>query len=483
MKSTIAPIESTENEADKRLVKLSVTVDVDEFERDIDAAFRKIAREVKLPGFRNGKAPRKVLEARIGLEAARSQAIQDSIPVYLAQAVADNDVDLIATPEVEITGGEESGEVAFDATCEIRPEITVPGYGGLRVELPSPNATDDDVEREIEAERRRHASLVAAERPSEVGDMLTISFSATRDGEPVAGLTDVEDWNYELGKGWIAENFDEHLTGVSDGDELTFTAELSGGSGPADFEVTVEAVQKLVLPELTDEWVADHLGEFDTVEAWTESLRERIGAAKLSQTRSRYVEELFTALSQLVDQEPPASMVDADLQARVQDIVGRFQQQGLDLQAWLEATGQSADSFVADLRGQSERAAKVDLALRAVARAEGLEATDDDVEVEYERIAMRVRQKVADVRRTYERNHAVSELRAQIAKNQALDWLMHRAELVDPDGAPIDRELVLDHDHDGHDHDGHDHDHDGHDPITITTTTTTTTGDRSDDEC
>ena len=465
MKSTIAPVEATEENANKRLVKLSVAVGEDEFERDIDAAFRKIAREVKLPGFRNGKAPRKVLEARIGMAAARDQALQDAIPMYLAKAIRENSVDLIATPEVQVTGGEEAGEVLFEATCEIRPEVTVPGYGGLRVELPSPLATEDDVQQAVDAELRRQGSLETVDRPAKVGDHVTLSLNASREGEPVPGLTNIDDWGYELGKGWVAEGFDDQIVGSSAGDDLTFSAVLTGMEESADFEVTVDAVQELIVPELTDAWVADHLGEFDTIDAWQDSLRERIGEGKLGQTRSQFVDTLMASLAELVDEDAPQSMIDGDLQGRVQNVVQQFQQQGIDLQQWLQATGQSPQGFIEQMRQQSERAAKVDLALRAVAKAEGLEATDDDVEAEYSRIAVQVRQKVGEVRKAYERNDAIDELRAQIAKSKALKWLMDHAELVDETGASIDRELILDHDHDHdhHDHDHHDHDHDHHD--------------------
>ena len=463
MKTTIAPVEATEENANKRLVKVSVTVGEDEFEREIDAAFRKIAREVKLPGFRNGKAPRRVLEARIGMAAARDQAIQDAVPVYLAKAIRENEVDLIATPEVELVSGQDGGDVAFDATCEVRPEVTVPGYGGLRVELPSPQATDEDVDQAVEAERRRHGSLESLDRPAQIGDQLVLSLNATRDGEPVPGLNDIEDWSYELGKGWIAEGFDDELVGASAGDELSFTRQLTGIEEDADFEVTVESVQELVLPEVTDEWVGEHLGEFDSVDAWRSSLRERIANGKLGQTRSQFVDQLLAALANLVEEDAPESMVDGDLQGRVQNIVQRFQQQGVDLQQWLQATGQTPQDFIGQMREQSVRAAKVDLALRAVAKAEALDATDDDVATEYERIAVQVGQKVGEVRKAYERNDAVDELRTQIVKNKALDWLMHHAELVDEEGVTIDRDLVLDHDHHDHDHDHHDHDHDHHD--------------------
>ncbi|HNJ98451.1 MAG TPA: trigger factor family protein, partial [Ilumatobacteraceae bacterium] len=158
MRSTIEPAQDTREPsteegapqpAPRQLVKLSVTIDEAEFDHDIDQAFRKIARQVNMPGFRAGKVPRKVLEARIGMAAARDEALRDAVPAYLAKAVTEHNVDLIATPEVEITGGEEEGEVTFDAVCEVRPVITVPGYGGLRVELPGVAATDEEIDEAV----------------------------------------------------------------------------------------------------------------------------------------------------------------------------------------------------------------------------------------------------------------------------------------------------------------------------------------------
>src|SRR5688572_29472354 len=219
-------------------VKLSVTIDESEFDRNIDQAFRKLAKEVRLPGFRAGKAPRRVLEARIGVAPARAQALNDAIPQYLQKAVREHNVDLIATPEVEVTSGEEAGPVAFDATCEVRPEITVPGYGGLKVELPSPEATDEEVDEAIQAELKRNGELTDVARPAATGDYVTLDIETTRDGEPVTALN-VEDWSYEIGQGWIAEDFDDRLVGTEAGATLTFTTTPKGTAEPADFTVTV----------------------------------------------------------------------------------------------------------------------------------------------------------------------------------------------------------------------------------------------------
>src|SRR5207249_7793282 len=143
MKAVVEPLEGNK-------VKLSVEVDEDEFEKALDAAFRKIAREVRIPGFRPGKAPRRLLEARIGTDAARQEALRDALPDFYARAVKDNDVDVIAAPEIDITSGEESGAVVFDAVVEVRPQITVPGYQGLRATVPSPAVSDEEIDRQID---------------------------------------------------------------------------------------------------------------------------------------------------------------------------------------------------------------------------------------------------------------------------------------------------------------------------------------------
>jgi trigger factor len=459
-------VRSTLETLEGNKVKLSVNVDESEFDKDIDAAFRKIAREVRLPGFRAGKAPRRVLEARLGIAPAREQALRDSIPQYLAKAVREHDVDLIASPEVEITAGEEEGPVGFDATCEVRPEVTVPGYDGLRVELPSPVATDDEVEEAVQAQLRRHGQLTDVERPAARGDHVTMDLVATRDGEEVAGL-DTEDWTYELGQGWIADGFDEELIGASAGDDLEFMTTPKGTDEPADFEVHVSAVQELVLPELTDDFVAENFAEHETVEQWRAAIAERISQSKLNQARQELVGRVTEPLTGLTDIEPPESLVQSDLQRRVEGTVRQLQSQGIDVEQWLSITGQDANGFVETLKGASEQAVRVDLALRAVSAAEGLEADEGDLAVEYERLAMQTGQQPNKIRKAYEHNDLVPELAAQIRKGKALDWLLHHVEMVDPAGNPLDRDEILGHTHDaegGHPPDNgdpgdHDHDH------------------------
>jgi len=451
VKTTLEPL-------DDNKVKLTVELDDAEFDASIDLAFKKIAHEVRMPGFRAGKAPRKLLEARIGLAAARQQAIQDSVPLYLSKAVREHDIDLIATPDVKLVSGEEDGPVAFDATCEVRPVITVPGYQGLRIELAPIDASDEEIDEVVNAERRRHGNLVDVDRPSQTGDFVTLDLQGLRDGEPVPGLN-TDDWVYEIGRGWVAPTFDDEVTGAVKGAQLKFTATPNGTEQSADFEVTVQRVQVLELADLSDAWVAEHVAEHDTVAAWREAVAARISEMKLNQARNVLIDKASESLAALVDIDAPESMVNSDLQARVQNTVQQFQAQGIALDQWLSATGQDTNQFVDALKEQSQKAVKVDLALRAIVVAEGLAATDEDIELEYQRIAMRVNQKPAQVRKVYEKNDAVADLASQIAKSKALDWLLHNVTMVDTNGKELDREHILGHDHDH----SHDHAHDGED--------------------
>lgn len=428
---------STIESAGADRVRLSIEIDESEFDRNMDRAFKKIASQVRVPGFRQGKAPRRVLEAQIGAEAARSEAIQDAVQEYLTLAVREHRVDLIATPEITITSGESDGPVAFDATCHVRPEIELDGYVGLVVEMPSLAVAESEVDEAVDSERARHGSLREVARPIESGDHVALDVTGAREGVAVTGLN-VEDWMYEVGKGWVSPSFDERITGLSVGERADYSEAPNGTSEPADIGVLVKKISVLDLPEVTDEWVSEHLAEFDTVASWRESLREQLGEVKLSQARSVFVERASAALAELVTHEIPDQMLNADLEARMRNVIQRFAQQGISIEQWLQITGQTAEGFVDALRDESNKAVRIDLALRAVARKESLEVSDDEIDVEIERIAVGAQMKPAQVRRAYEDNDAMDDLRAQMRKSRALDWVLERCQYRDPEGGVID---------------------------------------------
>src|SRR3954452_4191957 len=248
MKTSVEPLEGNK-------VKLSIEVDENEFEKAVDAAFRKIAREVRIPGFRPGKAPRRLLEARIGAEAAREEALRESLPEFYAQAVKESEVDAIAAPEIDITSGREEGSVAFDAVVEVRPRVSVPGYNGLQATIPDPRVSDEEIDRQIDRLRNSFAELNTVQRPARDGDHLTIDLNGTRHGEPVEGLS-ATGFLYELGSGSVIPELDQQLQGTNAGDILKFNAPVPGQDEEATLQVLVKEVKEKILPEVTDEWAS-----------------------------------------------------------------------------------------------------------------------------------------------------------------------------------------------------------------------------------
>jgi len=429
MKSVVEPLEGNK-------VKLSVEVDEAEFETAMASAFRRIAREVRIPGFRPGKAPRRLLEARVGLEAARAEAIRESLPAYYAQALRESDLDVIAAPAIEITAGQEAGPVAFDAVVEVRPQVSIIGYGGLRVTVPSPLATADDVDRHIQRLQIQSAGLATVDRPAQTGDHASIDVQGSRAGEPVAALS-ADDYLYEVGSATLVPELDAQLAGAKVGDILQFDAAVDDGE-PVSFRILVKGVQERVLPEVTDEW-AGEVSEFETVADLRADLRERLSVARRMQASLALRDEAIGALVELVEHEPPEALVQEDLERRLGSLQNRLSQQGATVEQYLQASGTSASDLVAGLRDESVRSVKADLALRALAEAEALTVTDEDVDADVSRLAKRLDQKPAELRRALERQDALATVRSDVRKAKALEWLVEHVEIVDEAGNPVDR--------------------------------------------
>jgi trigger factor len=431
MKTTVEPLEGN-------LVKVSVELDESEFERDIDAAFRRIAREVRIPGFRPGKAPRRVLEARLGPGVARQEALREALPSYYARAVSESEVDVIAPPEIDITTGEEDGPVAFDAVVEVRPRVEVPGYENLRVTLPNPDVTDEEVDAQIERLRSNMGELTSVDRPAKGGDQVSIDIAGSVDDEPVPGLT-ADDYLYPLGSGSVVPELDARLTGAKVGDILEFDAD-----NPQDPEVTihfrvlVKDVKEQVLPEVDDEW-ANEASEFETVEELRADLRTRLGSMKRVQGAMALRNGAIDSLVQLVDVEPPEALVNAEVERRLRDLTGRLAQQGATVEQYLEATGQDPQELIGSFTEQAASAVKADLGLRAVAEAQDVDVTDDEVEAEVAQLAVRFGQKPAALRRELERGDGLQAVRSDLKKGKALEWLVEHAEVVDEEGRAVDR--------------------------------------------
>jgi trigger factor len=428
-------VESTLEALEGNRIKLSVQVGSEEIDKAVDATARKLAREVRMPGFRPGKVPRRVLEARMGHGALRQEALRDSLPDFYAEAVREHDVDVIAPPEIDITEGEEGGDLKFDAVVEVRPHVQIPGYGGLVVTLDRPEATDEEIDRQVDRLRSNGAALEEVSRPAKDGDVLTIDLSMTAGSDEPNMLTDV---SYTLGSGEFGiEELDTQLQGARIGDIIKFTANPAEGRY-VSIQVLVKAVKAQVLPDLTDEWVAAE-SEFETVEELRDDLRTRITAVKKVQAQLALREQALTALSELVTDDAPAPLVEAEVERRLHDLGHRLEAQGANFDQYLTAIGQTPEQFVEELRASAVPSVKADLALRALADAESLDATEEDIDAEIARLAEALGQPPAQVRRSLVNGDRLPAVRSDLRKGKALAWLLEHVDVVDPEGQPIER--------------------------------------------
>jgi len=429
---------------DDNKVRVSVTIPAAEFEKAVDAAFRKLAREVKVPGFRPGKAPRRLLEARFGTEYAREQALRDALPEYYEQAIVAESVDAIAVPEIDITAGEDEGDVAFDAVVEVRPVVTISGYKGLRVEIPSPAASDEQIDAQVDSLRERFADLSDSDDPLIDGNFALIDIASTDGDEPVDALS-ASDFLYEVGSGMLVEALDVQLRGSEPGAILKFDAELPERFGERagdtiSFSVVVKETKRKVLPDVDDEWVSE-VSEFDTVDAFRADVANRIALVGKVQGQMAVREKVLEAVGELVDIEAPAALVDAEMERRLHDLAHRLEHQGMNIAQYLMMTGQDQQAFVDELRAGCTQAVLADLALRSVVDQEDIVAEDSEVDDEIERLAARLDQKPAKVRKDLDRNGAIEALRSDIARGKAVRVLIDNAEVVDEDGNPVDLTL------------------------------------------
>jgi trigger factor len=444
MQSTVEPVMGDEEDATSASasrVRVHITVPADEFEKAIDAAFRKLAREVRIPGFRPGKAPRRLLEARLGTDIAREQALQDALPQYYVDAVTEHDVDVIAPPEIEITAGKDEGDIEFDAVVEIRPLVRLVGYDELRVAVPFNGVSDEDVDRQVDALRERFADLEDSDLPLIDDAYATVDINGTIDGAPVEGLT-ATDFLYRIGSEMVVPELDTELRGTRPGAILEFTASLPEKFGEhagreVSFRVMVKEAKQKVLPELTDDW-ASEASEFDTIDELRADVRKRLEMVQKLQAQMTVRDKVLEAAAERVPVEPPPTLIESETRRRVEDLAHRLSHQGGNLEQYLQATGQDPEAFIDEIRVGASRAVLADLALRAVVAQEEITATDDELTAEIGRLAERTEQKPEKVRRELDRGGALEAVRSEIARGKALEFLVDHATVVDEEGNEID---------------------------------------------
>lgn len=423
-------------------VKLVVEVDEAEMSEAIDAAAVQLAKQVSIKGFRKGKVPKSVLTAHLGGPAAlRAEAIRESLPDFYAHAVADTLIDPIAQPEINITGGEQEGVLVFEADVEVRPEVEITGHDALRVTIPSPFVDDAQVEAQIDRLRETDAVLNEVARPIASGDLVTMDVHVEPISEEGAEPLDMEDFMYTVGSGAIVEGVDDLIVGMKAGEELTVNGNYGQGQ-VATYTLNLKRVQERELPALSDEWVQENTewqSEAEMREAIVSQMqRRRVVEAQLSQR-----DAMLVALSDLVPEDlVPDSLVQQETNDRLHDLGHRLEQQKLNFETFLQLTNQTPDDLLASLRADAVRSVRVDLAMRALVKAEGLEPSDEEVDEELAKTAESMGVEADRLRTNLRDSGRTVAFRAEVAKMKASKWLIEHVTFVDPQGVEIDRTLL-----------------------------------------
>jgi trigger factor len=436
MRATAAPEEGN---------KVRLTVEIDEAEMDeaLDDVLQRLSREVRVPGFRPGKVPRKVLETRMGGRTAlRGEAIREALPEFYSRAVSETEVDPIDQPDIDITAGEESGPLSFEAVVEVRPVVAIPGYGGLVVALPALEVSDEDVTAQIDRLRATSGELVEVSRPVLTGDQVTIDIRGARpaadeDGDD-SDLT-ADDFLYEVGSDGVIPGLDDQLLGTKAGDTVTFDAEMEALEQTVGFTVTVKDVKELSLPDADDAWAAE-ASEFATLEELRTDIAERLRQRRIVEAQMALQQKTVEALVELVTEEIPEQLVLEELRERIHDLNHRLEGQNMSLGQFLGITGGSEEEFLEELRAQSVQSVKADLALRALVEAEAIEISDEELDEELAAMGTRLEMDADQVRSQLERAGRLSAVRSDRRKAKAMRWLVDSVELVDENGAPVSRD-------------------------------------------
>ena len=436
VESTLAPVEEGK-------VKISVVIDEAEVEEAVESAFREIASQARIKGFRPGKVPRKVLEARLGSGYARRRALVDLVENSYRKAVVRHDVDVIAAAQLDIIAGEEEGPVSYEAVVEVRPSVNVAGYDAIRVEIDPPEATEEEIVSEVEALRAQFGELEEVARPAVDGDHVKIDVNTKYEGEEVDSLC-VQDYLYELGSGGVVEEVDENLRGASVGNILKFNSPHPNSevSGHLSFSILVKAVNSRRLPPLDDDFAA-RSSEFDTVEELRTDIAERIEASKRVMAARQLQTKTLDALAKLVIEEPPETLVEDEIRRQIEGLEGFFERQGKDFEEYLQASERSRKDLEEETRPSAQESVRIDLGLRAVAAAEGIESDQAELWAEAQRAAEAAGVSPEEIRRRMDESGGWLGVRAELGKRKALQWLLEHVEATDGSGNAVDTQSLL----------------------------------------
>jgi len=407
---------------------LTVEVSADKVNKGLDAAFQKVVKKVNVPGFRKGKVPRSLFEKRFGVESLYQDALDILLPEAYGNAIEETGIEPVDRPEIDIEQLEKGKDLIFKATVTVKPEVKLGEYKGLEIEEFDTTVTDEDVQKELEALQNRHAELVVKEEgTAENGDTVVIDFEGFVDGEAFEGGK-AENYTLELGSNTFIPGFEEQLIGVKAGEskdvEVTFpeeyhAADLAGK--PAVFKVTVHEIKAKELPALDDEFAKDVDDEVETLDALKEKIKTRLEENKKHEAEHHVRDSVVEKAAENAEVDIPPVMIENEIDRMIQEFGQRLQMQGMNLDLYYQFSGQDEKALREQMKEEAEQRVKVNLTLEAIAKAENLEVTDEEINAELEKMANMYNMTADAIKRAL---GGVQGIKGDLELRKAVDFLV-----------------------------------------------------------
>ncbi|MGI5274420.1 trigger factor [Nonomuraea sp. CA-218870] len=424
-------------------VKLTVEVPFEELRPSMDAAYKKVAQQVRVPGFRPGKVPARIIEQRFGRAVVLEETLNDAVPKLYGQAVDEVDVFPVSQPDIEVTKIDDGEQIEFTAEVDVRPSFDVPDYQGAEITVDSAEVADADIEAQLDALRQRFATLTGVERPAATGDYVVMDLRAEIDGENIEEQQ-ASEVSYEVGAGSVLQGLDDALVGMSADEEKSFRTELVGGENAgdeADVIITVKSVKEKVLPELDDEF-AQLASEFDTLDELKESIREQVRRTKLIDQVVQARDKALEALLEKIDIPIPESALKAEIDARKHNLEHQIAESGLSRDAYFRLYQTTEEERFAEFETASARAIKVGFVLDKIVKAEELGVSEQELTNFVVRRAMEMGVQPNQLAQHLADNDQLTLAMVEIVRDKAKAVLGDAAKVVDTEGAEVDLKAI-----------------------------------------
>lgn len=422
---------------EKNTVQLDIEVDVEQVSQALDKAYRKMVKQVNIPGFRKGKTPRPIFERFVGKEAIYEEAMESLVPEAYYKAVEETGIEPIDQPRLEIVQAEDGKPVLLKATVEVKPEVILGQYKGLQVSKKVTEIQEKDVDAELERLRNRHAKMLTIEEGAvKDGDEVDLDFLGKMNGEPFKGG---EGKNYPLtiGSGSFIPGFEEQLVGMNIGENkeinVTFPQEYQAeelAGQEATFEVTINGIKRKELLDLDDEFAKD-VSEFDTLEELRDDLRNKLKQNAENRADNQFRQDLIDLAVDNAEVEIPESMINTQIDESVRAMDSRMSSQGMDLQTYLEYTNSSMPELREQMQPEAERRVRTSLVLEAIAKYEGIKATEEEIEEECANVAGHYQQDPEEFYKVLAKEGQLGFITDRLVVNKTVQMLVDNAEIVD----------------------------------------------------